>query len=1731
MTRIVKTVTLRLSVSTVALLFFFITAAAQQQQSWSPVDNGRTAAFVMASATSNDEINLYNGRVSLRIPIGTIGGRGQASYQPTVSISRTFVVRRTNDWMNGSIWSNPIYQIIAENYQDSYDYSNFQPGLLPAVMFGRKLRNANPGFSGSAPPCSKVTKIFLRLPGSQIELRDNLTGGEPDSSFMKNRGRDWHSVDGSGIFFKSDTDIIDETCSDTQWLAMNGGNVIYPTGYLMMKDGTRYRFVDGMPKWMRDRNGNTIKFTSTSDITDSINRQYSVLNGFTYTAVDGTSRTVSVIQAQLSTALRSDFVAGGVKTETQLFPSFSSAQMRCPNCTFNPNVVTAIRLPNNLEYKFFYNTYGEVARIEMPSGGVVEYDYDGSATMGDSPYITRFVTAKRVYSAPGVLVARQTIVVSQGTTPQAEDFTTTTVKTFDAANNVVRHERHTFKGNMGADATFTDWYQKFDNGRETAVEDLNDTGSTVLRRTDNTYKTLDMNGNPTTLPQGVSTHPTNLDCALTETKITVSDTNQIRKTTFAYDGLTNQTDIYEYDLGTSGSGTAGSLLRRTHTDFVNTSTYTSNTGAYILGLPSTRWISSDASGVSKIALMTYEYDTYTTDTRHAGLVDRSNISGLCLKLNDTNTTCLQASDTNYVPRGNPTQANASITIGGSIVSTSTQYDIAGNAVKVIDGRGNASTVAYTDSFGVADGEARTPTAPSQLNGLSAFAFATSTTNALGQTSYKQYNYHSGFPVDEEDPNGITASFEYGLGGTGAGGVDLLDRPSKVIRAANNTAAKTATSYVYNDTDRIITTTSDLLTYDDKALKEEKLYDGLGRFFETREYETATDFITSKVDYDALGRSKRTYNPYRTTSDSTYGWTDTSYDLLARVTITETFDRLGVSTGVTTHAYNGSLTLATDPAGKKTLTQTNPLGLIKVWEITPADTATTTVSFNGQTLTGYLTSYEYDATENLTKVTQGSQSPRLFAYNALGQLTDTTFPENGHTGYGYDTAGNLTSKTDARGVVITMDYDELNRAKTRTYSDGTPTITYSYDTATLGVGRPASVTSTVSSYSFSYDALGRAISSTQTTDGTAYTIGYQYNRAGLLISETYPSGRVITTGYDGAGRIAGVKNQATGLYYAGAAATDATNRIQYSSSGNIQAMKLGNNLWEHTSFNSRSQAAQIGLGTTAADSSKLKLDYTYGVIVGSTLDTSKNNGNVQSQTITVAGLTLSQSYTYDELNRLKSATELNGANPSWKQTYDYDRFGNRTFNTIGTNTTLPVITTQNQDVTNPAVSAANNQISASGYAYDAAGNLKCSSDRPCVSGTAYYLYTAENRIKTAGGGSAAGGTSYFYDGDGRRVKKVVGGATTTTTVFVYDVSGRLIAEYSDATPTTNGTQYLTADNLGTPRLITDKDGAVRGRHDYQPFGEELDRSAIPGYANNDGLRQKFTNKERDVETGFDYFEARYYASPHGRFISVDPYNLALEKQFASDAKKAETQFKGYLSNPQRWARYTYTLNNPLVFTDPHGEDVTIYYRPPRPGAGLSEDQGHILIYVRNDETGESAYYDYIATGDYNNVGTTQLNGVNQERIDAHASITIETRPDQEQAILDGIKAAQQSSPDYSVNVTQALTHSETTCTSQVIKLLARGGIDVGPAILPQSPKAVWSSAFEQYGNRDANRATVPDPQPRFPHRTREVINGYDNPPIVDPGKEYGRDPRGQARVLDPKAINNTTINFRGGKRVP
>ena len=194
------------------------------------------------------------------------------------------------------------------------------------------------------------------------------------------------------------------------------------------------------------------------------------------------------------------------------------------------------------------------------------------------------------------------------------------------------------------------------------------------------------------------------------------------------------------------------------------------------------------------------------------------------------------------------------------------------------------------------------------------------------------------------------------------------------------------------------------------------------------------------------------------------------------------------------------------------------------------------------------------------------------------------------------------------------------------------------------------------------------------------MSYGYNLAGGQTSMTYPSGRVITSEYDGAGRLAGVRDQSTGIYYAGATSTDATNRIQYASQGAVSVMKLGNGLWEHTNFNSRRQATQIGLGTSSTDSSTMGLSYDYG--------TTLNNGNLQTVSYSGGGLSYTQNFGYDALNRLTTSNENSGS--SWSQTNGYDQYGNRWIDYGGGNHNL-------------SFSTSTNRITTSGYAYDAAGN--------------------------------------------------------------------------------------------------------------------------------------------------------------------------------------------------------------------------------------------------------------------------------------------------------------------------------------------------------------------------------------------------------------------------------------------
>ena len=417
-------------------------------------------------------------------------------------------------------------------------------------------------------------------------------------------------------------------------------------------------------------------------------------------------------------------------------------------------------------------------------------------------------------------------------------------------------------------------------------------------------------------------------------------------------------------------------------------------------------------------------------------------------------------------------------------------------------------------------------------------------------------------------------------------------------------------------------------------------------------------------------------------------------------------------------------------------------------------------------------------------------------------------------------------------------------------------------------------------------MGRVTAHKQTTDATAYTTGYTYNLSGALNEETYPSGRVVKNVLNPNGDLSIVqsKKNSTAGYF------NYAKNLTYNAAGAVTSMQLGNGKWESTQFNSRLQPTQIALGTTQTATDKLKLNFDYG--------TTTNNGNVLTQTITVpSGFTATQTYTYDALNRINDATETGTS--GWKQTFLYDRYGNRNFDTsvAGRTTTIGSCATA---VCNPAVSTTNNRLAiGQGYSYDNAGNTTIDAQ------SRTFVYDAENKQTSVSG---TGGTigQYSYDGDGKRVKKYVS-ASGETTVFVYDAAGKQVAEYSTIvyTGTNAKVAYTTNDHLGSPRIVTDANGAVISRKDFTAFGETVTSSQRTGGSTGNGydppgVRQDYTGYQKDGESGLEYAQARYYNPQHGRFTSVDPLTASAT-----------------IRNPQSFNRYSYVLNSPYKFTDPLG----------------------------------------------------------------------------------------------------------------------------------------------------------------------------------------------------------------------
>ncbi len=399
------------------------------------------------------------------------------------------------------------------------------------------------------------------------------------------------------------------------------------------------------------------------------------------------------------------------------------------------------------------------------------------------------------------------------------------------------------------------------------------------------------------------------------------------------------------------------------------------------------------------------------------------------------------------------------------------------------------------------------------------------------------------------------------------------------------------------------------------------------------------------------------------------------------------------------------------------------------------------------------------------------------------------------------------------------------------------------------------------------------------------------------SQTYPSGRTVNYNLDDAGRVDRVWAGTTAY----ADMTGVTGGA-YHPDGRLRQMQLGNGLWETRDYRTPGTTTTFKLGATAGSDSVVELDYNYSGTA--------NNGNLQSQVIRRSGLSWTQTFGYDDVNRLETAAETGG----YDREFGYDAFGNRW---LEKNLSMSADESQSADESHePAANvfnASTNRMTLPQVAYDAAGNQTLYSPYTLV-------YDAENRM-TAVAMPSVWDLAYAYDGEGRRVKKAwtaIGGAAEDT-YFVYDIAGNLAAEYATEPETASGTAYLFADMLGSVRAVTDDAGNVDECYDYLPFGrmlsaDENGRDALgchppsPDASLDSDVSQKFTGQVRDEETRLDYFNARYMSAPQGRFLSPDALMARRE----------------WIPDPQRWNRYAYVRNNPLRYIDPNGEDLIIYY---------------------------------------------------------------------------------------------------------------------------------------------------------------------------------------------------------------
>lgn len=628
------------------------------------------------------------------------------------------------------------------------------------------------------------------------------------------------------------------------------------------------------------------------------------------------------------------------------------------------------------------------------------------------------------------------------------------------------------------------------------------------------------------------------------------------------------------------------------------------------------------------------------------------------------------------------------------------------------------------------------------------------------------------------------------------------------------------------------------------------YDGEGRLT-FASYPGASSALSVGVDteYDALGRVSSV------TEDSESGLLVTRHQYLAGFKH-RTINPRGHATTTSFLVYDepdtSRPTLIQEPEGSTTKIHRGALGEPR--QVQRYGT------WAGQTLS-MSRHYVYDGHQRVCKAVVAEEGATHFEYDAANNVIRTADGDHTFTGNACDPQNIALSQK------VRRTYDARNRLATITYPDGTSNATYTY----FPDGALRSLVDGDTTWTYEYDRRRNLTREHLTASAGVYEYRWTYDVLGHTASRQSITGNsdlVVPFAPNALGQPTRAGNFATGA--------------TYHPNGSLKSFTYGNGIQRSVTLNARQFPVRV-------------VDQLAGVARYDDTYTYDQNGNPSSIT---DGLNLpggSRTMGYDARDRLVQASIASSGLANWT----YDPLDNIRSHTVVPTSGAPAAHVYGYDVSNRLVGVTLNGSAWANYVYDARGNV--------VNKTGMALtFDRANRMTRI-----QGVANYEYDGHGRRTSQWR--ADGTVRVSFYTLGGRLQGEadnravgstdyiylgntlvakrfqhWSGSAPVVN---YLHADGLGSPVLVTDASGAVVSRERHLSYGGTVDGTVSDTIG--------YTGHQQDPSSGLVYMQQRYYDPAIGRFLSGDPVKTELNT--------------GAMFN-----RYNYAYNNPYRYTDPTGE---------------------------------------------------------------------------------------------------------------------------------------------------------------------------------------------------------------------